>query len=126
MTEIQIGGRRFRARFEDGTELQATEAPLEFRLGIGADIRLSKAFSLTPLVTLGAGSFGEVEWVSPSGKRTSAIGKGDDIAGHGWVYFPVRSKFRPFRRRLRAQDAGRSPTLNTSAKRFALQRRTVR
>ena len=41
--------------------------PLEFRIGLGADIRVTKFFSLSPMVTLGAGAFGTAEYVAPDG-----------------------------------------------------------
>jgi hypothetical protein len=93
LTEIDLGWRRFRARWEDGTELQMTEAPLEFRLGLGADIRVSPIFTISPLVTLGLGAFGSAEWVSPSGQKTDAFADGDEAAGHGWVTFQIGGHF---------------------------------
>lgn len=85
LTEIDLGYRRARSQWDSGAELQLTQAPLEFRLGLGADIRLSKAFSLSPLVTLGVGSFGDAEWVNPDGSRVDATTPGDRAAGHGWI-----------------------------------------
>ncbi len=93
LTEINLGYRRFRARWEDGTELHLTEAPLEFRLGLGADIRLSRAFSLSPLVTLGVGSFGAAEWKLPNGDTQDATNPGDRGAGHGWLTLQIGGHF---------------------------------
>jgi hypothetical protein len=93
LTEINLGYRRFRARWNDGTELHMTEAPLEFRLGLGADIRLGPIFSLSPLVTLGVGSFGAAEWQLPNGDTQDATKSGDQAAGHGWVTFQIGGHF---------------------------------
>ena len=93
LTEVNIGYRRFRAAWADGTELQLTEAPLEFRIGIGADIRVSSAFSLSPMITLGAGAFGKAEWVAPNGTRTDAQGVNDQGAGHGWLTLQLGAHF---------------------------------
>jgi hypothetical protein len=93
LTEINLGYRRFRARWNDGTELHLTEAPLEFRLGLGADIRLGPLFSLSPLVTLGVGSFGAAEWQLPNGDKMDATKPADEGAGHGWVTLQMGGHF---------------------------------
>jgi hypothetical protein len=93
LTEINLGYRRFRARWNDGTELHLTEAPLEFRLGLGADIRLGPLFSLSPLVTLGVGSFGAAEWQLPNGDKVDATQPKDQGAGHGWVTLQMGGHF---------------------------------
>jgi hypothetical protein len=93
LTEIALGARRFRAKWDDGTELQMTEAPLEFRLGLGADIRVSPVFTISPMVTLGLGAFGSAEWVDPDGNKTDATASGDEAAGHGWVTFQIGGHF---------------------------------
>jgi hypothetical protein len=93
LTEIDLGYRRFRARWDDGTELHLTEAPLEFRLGLGADIRLSPILALSPMVTLGVGSFGSAEWKLPNGDKQDATAPGDRGAGHGWVTFQIGGHF---------------------------------
>jgi hypothetical protein len=85
LTEIALGYRRARAVWDDGTELQLTDAPFEARLGFGADIRFGKAFSLSPMLTLGVGSFGKVERVSADGIRQSEATYWDQAASHGWV-----------------------------------------
>ncbi len=93
LTEINLGYRRFRAVWDSGAELRMTEAPLEFRLGLGADIRISRLFSLSPLVTLGAGSFGSAEWLNPDGSTSDATTPGDHAAGHGWITFQLGAHF---------------------------------
>jgi hypothetical protein len=93
LTEINLGYRRFRARWSDGTELHLTDAPLEFRLGLGADIRLGPAFSLSPMVTLGVGAFGAAEWQHPNGDTEDATLPGDRSAGHGWLTLQIGGHF---------------------------------
>jgi hypothetical protein len=93
LTEIALGFRRFRARWEDGTELQLTNAPFEARLGLGADIRLSRGFALSPLLTLGVGSFSDADWVGPGGTRRAATDSLDTRAGHGWVTLQLGAHF---------------------------------
>ncbi|MBK7582426.1 MAG: hypothetical protein IPI67_19770 [Myxococcales bacterium] len=93
LTEIDLGWRRFKAEWEDGTQLQMTEAPLEFRIGLGADIRVTPFFSLSPMVTLGAGAFGKAEWQDAAGKKSDAYAPGDESAGHGWLTFQLGGHF---------------------------------
>jgi hypothetical protein len=93
LTEIDLGWRRFQAEWEDGTKLQLSEAPLEFRIGLGADIRVTTFFSLSPMVTLGAGAFGNAEWEAPSGQKSDATAPGDQSAGHGWLTFQLGGHF---------------------------------
>jgi hypothetical protein len=93
LTEIDLGYRRFRAVWEDGTELQLTDSPLEFRIGLGADIRLTPMFSLSPMITLGAGAFGTAELVQPDGTKVDATQPGDQSAGHGWLTFQLGGHF---------------------------------
>lgn len=93
LTEIDLGWRQFRAEWEDGTRLELSEAPLEFRIGLGADIRVTPFFSLSPMVTLGAGSFGKAEWESPNGTKADAFLPNDEVAGHGWLTFQLGGHF---------------------------------
>lgn len=93
LTEIAIGARRFKSTFADGTEVQLTNAPFEARLGLGADIRLGPMFSLSPLVTLGVGSFGQAEIVHPNGTAEDATGPRDEQAGHGWITLQLGGHF---------------------------------
>ena len=93
LTEIDLGFRRFRARWSDGTELQMTEAPLEFRIGLGADIRVAPMFSLSPMVTLGAGAFGASDWVRKDDSKVDNFGPDDQTAGHGWLTLQLGGHF---------------------------------
>ncbi|HLV65184.1 MAG TPA: hypothetical protein VKY73_05205 [Polyangiaceae bacterium] len=89
LTEIALGYRRARADFRDGSALELTDGIFEARLGVGADIRINPHLSLSPMATLGVGSFGEVEYVSPSGVGTNLIGPLDDQDAHGWFTIGV-------------------------------------
>jgi hypothetical protein len=92
LTEIDIGYRRFRAAWNDGTELQLTDAPFEFRLGLGADIRLNRLLSLSPMVTIGAGAFGNAKWKLPNGQTQDVTGN-DEATGHGWLTLQMGGHF---------------------------------
>ena len=83
--DIAVGTRRMRARWQDGTQLQLTQAPFETRIGIGADIRLDDNWSFAPLLSLGLGSFGKAEWVHPDGTIESASQPSSVALTHGWV-----------------------------------------
>lgn len=84
VTELAIGYRRARSVWPDGTELQLTDAPFEARLGMGADIRLNGYVTLSPMFTLGVGSFGKVESVS-NHTVTDQTGSLDQADGHAWA-----------------------------------------
>ena len=93
LTEFALGYRRMRVEWDDGTELQLTDAPFEFRLGLGADIRLSSAFSLSPLFTIGFGVFGEGEFVYPDDSSETAIRSSDVGDAHGWLTLQLGAHF---------------------------------
>jgi hypothetical protein len=84
VTELAIGYRRARSEWADGTELQLTDAPFEARLGLGADIRVNRYVTLSPMFSLGVGSFGKVESVSNHTitDQTSSVDQAD---GHAWA-----------------------------------------
>lgn len=85
LTEVAVGYRRARSFYKNGAEVQFTDAPFEARLGIGAELRLSRASSVTGLITVGVGGFGTVEKVAPNGGAVSKILPADQGDGHGWV-----------------------------------------
>ena len=89
LTEIALGYRQARATWEDGTELQFTGGVLEGRLGFGADIRLSEMFSIAPMITLGVGSFSDVDRVFADEASASIIRAGDAADSHGWLTLGV-------------------------------------
>lgn len=69
LAEIVIGYRRFVAHWSDGTELEVTDGLFDARIGLGADIRISPSFSLSPLLTLGSGVFQEATFNGPDGSQ---------------------------------------------------------
>jgi hypothetical protein len=94
LTEINLGARRFRAQFADGTELQLSQdVPFELRIGLGADIRLSKHFSLSPLVALALGRFDTAENVNASGDASDALAEDDELATHGSLSLQMGGHF---------------------------------
>jgi hypothetical protein len=98
LTEVALGYRRARTEFSDGSALELTDGVLEARIGLGADIRLSPLFTLSPTATLGVGSFGDVEWVSSDGVATDLIGPFDDHDAHGWFTLGLGAHFDLFGR----------------------------
>jgi hypothetical protein len=88
-SEIAVGYRQARAVWEDGTELRMTGGVLEGRIGIGADFRMSPAFTLSPELELGVGSFDRVRRVAPGGGSYDLIGPYDSPASHGWFMVSV-------------------------------------
>ena len=89
VTEVAVGYRQARASWADGTELRMTGGVLEGRLGIGADVRVSPTFTVSPLLELGVGSFDHVRLVQPGGVGASLIGPNDAPGSHGWFMFGV-------------------------------------
>ncbi|HEX5099047.1 MAG TPA: hypothetical protein VFV94_06080 [Polyangiaceae bacterium] len=85
LTELSLGYRQARARYEGGDQVEMTGGILEGRIGVGLDLRLSPLFSLAPIVAIGVGSFDRVQYVFGSGGSVDLI-KGYDTPGsHGWV-----------------------------------------
>ncbi len=96
LVDLAIGVRRLRAIWPDGTELQLSDAPLESRLGVGAEFRLTRAFSVSPLLTLGLGSFGTAEWIHPDRSREDAVPEDSDRLTHGWITIQMGGHFDVF------------------------------
>jgi hypothetical protein len=92
LLDLAIGARRFRGIYEGDTQLQLTDAPMESRLGVGVDIRTNRLFSLSPMLTLGLGSFGKAEWVQGKTIQT-AIPSNSDRLTHGWITFQLGGHF---------------------------------
>ena len=90
--DLALGARRFRAVYEDSNQLQLSQAMFESRLGVGADIRLSPLFSLSPMVTLGLGSFGKADWVTKT-SISDAIPANNDTLTHGWLTLQLGGHF---------------------------------
>ena len=83
VTELAIGYRRARATYDNGDEVQFSDAPFEARLGVGADIRLNRVVTLSPMFTLGVGSFGTIDHVS-NGQITDHTRPNDQADAHAW------------------------------------------
>jgi len=92
LVEIAIGFRTFSATWDDDLELSAYHAPLSTRIGLGADIRINPYLSLSPLVTLGFGSFSRVDWVT-SDSTEPALTHRDVAAGHGALALQIGGHF---------------------------------
>jgi hypothetical protein len=67
--EIALGYRDFHAHWSDGTELALTDGIIDARLGLGADIRVNRWLSLSPMLVLGGGSFQSTRWSGPAGSH---------------------------------------------------------
>ena len=93
LTEINLGWRRFNVEWENGAQLHMYDAPLEFRIGLGADIRVTPFFSLSPMVSLGAGGFRTAEYEAPNGQKSDAMGSRDEVGGHFWFTFQLGGHF---------------------------------
>jgi hypothetical protein len=55
---------------------------------MGADIRLSPHFSLTPMVVLGGGQFGSARWHGPDGDRR-ALDQFDNDGQYGTLSLQI-------------------------------------
>ncbi len=93
LTEVSLGYRRFHAVWGDGSELQLTNAPFEFRVGLGADIRISRGLSISPMATVGAGGFGTVRRIGPKGAKEAVDPPADQAAGHAWATLQLGGHF---------------------------------
>ncbi|MGC4089530.1 MAG: hypothetical protein QM756_16890 [Polyangiaceae bacterium] len=93
LTELAIGYRRARMVWADGGAIEATHAFPEARFSVGADIRLTPTFSLSPMASFGIGGFGEVGYVNPQGERTNLIGANGSSDNHGWFELHVGGHF---------------------------------
>jgi len=93
LTEVAIGYRRARTMFADGTEYQFTEAPFEARLGLGAEFRISRMITLSPLATVGVGAFGNLQRVGANGRVSLLTDDLDQNDGHAWATLMVGGHF---------------------------------
>lgn len=93
VTEVAIGYRRARTLFESGAEYQFTDAPFEARLGLGAEYRFSRTFTLSALASVGVGGFGLAERVGPNGNVSSLTTRFDEGDGHAWATLGVGGHF---------------------------------
>jgi len=93
LLDLAIGARRFRTVWDNGAELRLSDAPFESRLGIGADVRLSRAFSLSPMFTVGVGSFAQADWVDTDDTIREAAPEGASRMTHGWLTLQLGAHF---------------------------------
>lgn len=93
ITEVAVGYRRARSFYENGLEIQFTDAPFEARLGLGAELRTSRLASWTGLVTIGVGGFGEIRTVAPNGNALPKSRPEDSGDGHAWATLNVGGHF---------------------------------
>ena len=93
LAEFAIGYREFEARWNDGTELHFKGTPLEARIGIGVDIRLTEFFSISPLLTVGGGAFGSARFTGPNTDNVQGRTSRDQDAGHGWFTAQIGGHF---------------------------------
>lgn len=93
--DAALGHRRFRADFGDDVRLRLS-SPIEVRIGIGADIRVSRVFTISPMMQISNGSFmtmhlgqtGQptqslLQYEAPHGTFGLAVGGHFDLAA-GW------------------------------------------
>lgn len=93
ITEVAVGYRRARTVFKNDVEYQFTDAPFEARLGLGAELRLSRLTTFSALATVGVGGFGDLERVQPNHAATSVAKSYDQSDGHAWATLNVGAHF---------------------------------
>jgi hypothetical protein len=91
ITELAIGYRRARAIYDNGDEIQFTNAPFETRIGLGADFRLNGVVTLSSLATIGFGQFGTIESVSKGTIVDETRNAQADA--HAWATFTIGGHF---------------------------------
>jgi len=85
ITEVALGYRQARTTWDDGSELRFTDGAVEGRIGFGADIRINPLLSLSPLVTVGVGSFGTIRRVLADGSSYDETRDRDEGDSHAWL-----------------------------------------
>ena len=86
--ELVYGYRLTRVTFADGSKLRG-DAAGEFKLGLGADIRISPTFSVSPMVHFAVGSYSDLTIQGPTtAEKNAQLGSethgylGLDLGGH--------------------------------------------
>lgn len=87
--DLGLGYRTFDLTWSDDTSLHMA-SPFELRLGIGADIRLSRTFTLSPMFQLTNGAFNDGTY-SPAGAPSYSVG--GYTATHGTVGLTIGGHF---------------------------------
>lgn len=98
LTELAVGYRRARMEWDDDAAIEATESFPEARFSLGAEVRVSKMFSLAPMLSFGVGGFSEVHFVDKNGKATDLIGAYGNPDNHGWFEMHLGGHFDLFGR----------------------------
>lgn len=93
VVEVALGWRHFKASWERGTELIASDDFFNTRLGLGVDIRVNEHLALSPLMTIGGGVFMDPEWKFADGSSTSALGPLGDASQHTVFSFQLGAHF---------------------------------
>jgi hypothetical protein len=88
LMEIGLGYRQFTAYWNDGTRLSLSDGWLDAHIGLGADIRVSRWLSLSPMIVLGGGSFDTARWSGPHGS-SDALGPLDEGGEYGVLSFQL-------------------------------------
>lgn len=89
LVDVGLGYRWADVRWSDGSHL-AMSSPFEVRLGIGADIRLSRSFALSPELMFTNGVFSDAKLDRPGLPRENL---GNVAAGHGTVGLQLGGHF---------------------------------
>ena len=90
LVDLGLGYRWFRERWSSGAKMDL-EGFGEFRLGIGADVRVTHLFSLTPLLTISSGSFGDRQVTIPGQGKHDIVGSYS--GSHGTLTLSVGGNF---------------------------------
>lgn len=93
LTEVAVGYRRARTFYENDVEVQFTDAPFEARLGLGAELRTSRATTWSALATIGVGAFGDIQTVAANGNALATTRPEDAGDGHAWATLNVGAHF---------------------------------
>ncbi|HKQ67887.1 MAG TPA: hypothetical protein VJT73_01045 [Polyangiaceae bacterium] len=91
VVDLGLGYRWFRERWADGTKIDL-QGFGEFRVGFGADVRVNRAFSISPLLAFTSGSFSEREITDPGAPRARPI-LGTYAGSHGTLTLTVGGHF---------------------------------
>lgn len=87
--EIALGFRSFQARYEDGSRLSLL-SPIEARMGVGADVRVARNFTVSPMLQISNGSFLTMHLDQPGLPRQSLL---QYEAAHGTLGLAIGGHF---------------------------------
>lgn len=77
LLEIGLGYRVFSTSWSSGTKIDFEGESISARLGVGINYRFSETFVISPMLTVGSGSFGSGRITYPDGSTRSAMSVGD-------------------------------------------------